>query len=1259
MSFSEYAFVWLVDMSVATAIVLGIGGAAIAAATEPATRQRIGEITLAAAILVSALLAIPGVNRLELGIVDLRSRDVVARQVAGTRTIVKSGGLLPTRELPPVAADSDASTLAQKPESAGSATESVEGTVIVGPASAVAFPAQPARTNRSRPALQSPSALSVWRTWLLGTYFGGSALAMSWLLLGAISLARLRHTASQPSREILALWQQVGNGHPSRAKLLVSTKSAWPITFGLLRPVVLIPAAMCAPDHRRRLWYVLQHEHAHVERHDAISWILTNVVRAIVFPQPVYWWIRRQIRLSQEFIADSRAAQSGLSVADYAQMLVDLSVHQGYRPHACQAVGAFRSRSDLYRRIQVLSRANLVPTKRCSTSFNVRMGSAAMLSVLVLSLLTLRAGAQVDSHEADRSSETLGEPSGEVAESRSWYILRQPNSMGHFHGLPQRMEAYSTAKVRKGAIWEGDPDGGSMELQLDIESDSTNPVFIGFFPDPRWWKAPPVQVRRFDRPGRYLVRGLPPGTYYVGATLGSLPRPDALGVASNWPGGIDVKAGTVSRAHVLVSDDFKWHDRAQNPRDYVGDLPELNPARLVTVRSVEQDGTPVPYCLATFRFTAKNGFVTISNSGTTHEGMLLRGDIDGEFRLSLQRSSFDPGTLGVRHRFLQSPEPFDAADLPVIEVEWPPIDTGSGVVSGQVHDQRGKPLTEFQVELMRGQLGSDDDDESSTNVEFVTQRIPFMSPDGRYTIDGLGSGDYRITAYAFDYPTHVYQKQDEYRAFSITDDATDAVEMDIELDARELRYGRAMFEDGTLVKNGSWLSSARGSYSFESAGLFRVSLSTAERDRLMERHDGKLSVHARGANGTRSTAEVAWEDLSSDAAKPFTVVVPDLPRSPEPKTAQQEPESPDDPDAVLRLKQLGAMVKTRANGTVEQLKFLEARFRDADAALLKRLPNLASVSFVRTKVGDGTLAQLSGHPTLQELHLRGSEITDAGLRHVSAAASLQLIDLSSTRITDDGLAALADLDQLESINLANTNVGDAGLEHFVNCRNLKKMDLRMTSVTAAGLASVAKFPQLEDLNLSGLPITDDRLSQIGQLVSLKRLDLGRTRVSDAGLEHLSGLQSLTDLDLFDTEITDAGVAVITQHSGLERLRLSRTKVTDVCVNHLAALEQLRILYAEPNITDRALPQLAAFPNLEVLSVGSPNVTDAGMEHIGQMQKLTNLFLENADITDASIPHLARLRNLLLLDIRNTRITSEGKRKFFEEFGRPSPQMFGP
>ncbi len=97
-----------------------------------------------------------------------------------------------------------------------------------------------------------------------------------------------------------------------------------PVTWGLVHPVVLLPAE--ATDwNRRRLRIVLMHELAHVRRFDYLPHLLAELTCIAYWPNPLVWIARHRLRAEQELACDDFVLRTGTASHDYAELLLDIA----------------------------------------------------------------------------------------------------------------------------------------------------------------------------------------------------------------------------------------------------------------------------------------------------------------------------------------------------------------------------------------------------------------------------------------------------------------------------------------------------------------------------------------------------------------------------------------------------------------------------------------------------------------------------------------------------------------------------------------------------------------------------------------------------------------------------------------------------------------------------------------------------------------------------------------------------------------------
>jgi beta-lactamase regulating signal transducer with metallopeptidase domain len=103
-----------------------------------------------------------------------------------------------------------------------------------------------------------------------------------------------------------------------------ATPSTSPVTWGLWRPVILMPAASSAWSCTERD-AALAHERAHVARRDWAVHLAVWAVCAVFWFHPLVWWARRALIREAEHAADDAALATGVRPSEYAALLLSFS----------------------------------------------------------------------------------------------------------------------------------------------------------------------------------------------------------------------------------------------------------------------------------------------------------------------------------------------------------------------------------------------------------------------------------------------------------------------------------------------------------------------------------------------------------------------------------------------------------------------------------------------------------------------------------------------------------------------------------------------------------------------------------------------------------------------------------------------------------------------------------------------------------------------------------------------------------------------
>lgn len=145
------------------------------------------------------------------------------------------------------------------------------------------------------------------------------ALPVVWALGAALLLLRL----TLALRWLKALYADSRPATVDGVAVRLCDRISTPLTWGIRRPVVLLPAAL-ADTHPEAAVSAVRHETAHVARWDWAWHLMAEVVCALCWFQPGAWWLRRRLRAESERACDDRVLLSGIGAPDYAAHLVEL-----------------------------------------------------------------------------------------------------------------------------------------------------------------------------------------------------------------------------------------------------------------------------------------------------------------------------------------------------------------------------------------------------------------------------------------------------------------------------------------------------------------------------------------------------------------------------------------------------------------------------------------------------------------------------------------------------------------------------------------------------------------------------------------------------------------------------------------------------------------------------------------------------------------------------------------------------------------------
>ncbi|MEX2284649.1 MAG: M56 family metallopeptidase [Gemmatimonadota bacterium] len=160
-----------------------------------------------------------------------------------------------------------------------------------------------------------------WALWLLG-----ATVMVLWLVTGRAVLRGVRRRAVPATSTWLNTLteEQSSLGMSSRVDVLISSEVSTPLTWGIRRPVIVLPAEASEwDDERRRI--VMRHELAHVERRDTLTQVIAGIACAVYWFHPGVWWVSRRLRIERESACDDVVLAGGIKGTVYAGHLLEVA----------------------------------------------------------------------------------------------------------------------------------------------------------------------------------------------------------------------------------------------------------------------------------------------------------------------------------------------------------------------------------------------------------------------------------------------------------------------------------------------------------------------------------------------------------------------------------------------------------------------------------------------------------------------------------------------------------------------------------------------------------------------------------------------------------------------------------------------------------------------------------------------------------------------------------------------------------------------
>ena len=212
----------------------------------------------------------------------------------------------------------------------------------------------------------------------------GAVLRLTWVGIGLVRLSRIRKQARPLQDPPVAF----GGG----ARWYVSDQVNGPVTFGWLRPTILLPINVRdLPASAQEA--IASHELLHVHRRDWLFVMAEELIRSVLWFHPAVWFVLSRIQLSREQVVDQEVVYATRDRAGYLDALVSVAAQKLQADVAPAPL--FLKKRQLAVRVQALLKETSMSASRLAAHVSVAASVAIVGALAAVWLFPLRSAAQV------------------------------------------------------------------------------------------------------------------------------------------------------------------------------------------------------------------------------------------------------------------------------------------------------------------------------------------------------------------------------------------------------------------------------------------------------------------------------------------------------------------------------------------------------------------------------------------------------------------------------------------------------------------------------------------------------------------------------------------------------------------------------------------------------------------------------------------------------------------------------------------------
>ena len=171
-----------------------------------------------------------------------------------------------------------------------------------------------------------PASLDVAGIIVLAVWAVGATIALVFMVASFTRAIRSARPLREPTDPVILTWRRVIRLWRN-VRVLESDAITSPFTYGILRPVIVVPAGFVESQGEARARTALDHELSHVRAYDQVRLALWSLACCLYWFDPLVWAARSRMARDMELARDADAlkGRDDLARLDYALTIIDVA----------------------------------------------------------------------------------------------------------------------------------------------------------------------------------------------------------------------------------------------------------------------------------------------------------------------------------------------------------------------------------------------------------------------------------------------------------------------------------------------------------------------------------------------------------------------------------------------------------------------------------------------------------------------------------------------------------------------------------------------------------------------------------------------------------------------------------------------------------------------------------------------------------------------------------------------------------------------